>query len=66
MSDVHLDALREVLSNFLRTRALLKEICDVNQLSNCLQADFVLCFEKCLEGDETTSLFNIISRNVPS
>ena len=66
MSDVRLDVLREVHSNFLRTCALLKEKCDGNKLSTCLQADFVLCFEKCLEGDEATSLLNISSRNVPS
>ena len=53
-------------SNFLRTCALLKEMCDVNKLSACLQADFVLCFENCLEGDEAKSLLNISSRNVLS
>ena len=61
MSDIH-----EVHSNSLRTCALLKEMYDVNKLSTFLQADFILCFEKCLEGDEATSLLNISSRNVLS
>ena len=66
MSVVRLDVLREVHSNFLRTCALPKETCDVNKLSTCLQADFVLCFETCLDGDETRSLLNISSRNITS
>jgi hypothetical protein len=53
-------------SNFIRTCALLKEMCDVNKLSASLQADLVLCFENCRKGDEATSLFNIGSRNVLS
>ena len=66
MSEVRLVVLREVPSNLFRTCALLKEICNVNKLSTCLRADFVLCFEKCLKGDEATSLLNISSRNVLS
>jgi arginyl-tRNA synthetase len=42
------------------------DLCDVNKLSTRLQADLVFCFEKCLEGDEATSLLNISGRNVLS
>jgi hemerythrin-like domain-containing protein len=61
MSDVRLDVLCEVHSSFLRTCALLNEMCEteINYHLVFKQISF-LCSEKCREGDEATSLLNLL------